>query len=68
PRYRWLAVVFFVLAMAVGYSRIYLAAHFFIDVYVGSIIGVVFTILVVMLMRRYPGYFYPRSHAATKMD
>jgi len=31
----------------------YLAAHFFLDVYAGSIIGVLFTILVVAVMRSY---------------
>jgi membrane-associated phospholipid phosphatase len=55
---RWFGVLFFVLALLVGYSRIYLAAHFFLDVYVGSIIGVVFTILVVLLMRKYAHLFY----------
>jgi len=34
----WLLAV---LAMLVGYSRVYLAVHFPVDVYVGSIIGVV---------------------------
>lgn len=61
PRYKWVAILFFALALLVGYSRMYLAAHFFIDVYVGSIIGVVFTILVVSVMRRYPHYFYRRT-------
>jgi membrane-associated phospholipid phosphatase len=32
--------LFFVLALLIGYSRIYLSQHFFEDVYVGSIIGV----------------------------
>jgi membrane-associated phospholipid phosphatase len=65
PKYKWLALVCFALAMLVGYSRMYLAAHFFLDVYVGSIIGVVFTILVVSLMRRYPHYFYRRRKSET---
>lgn len=37
--------VYFVLAVLVGYSRIYLSQHFAIDVLVGSIIGVSVTIL-----------------------
>ena len=38
-KYRYWGLVFFLLALATAYSRLYLAAHFFIDVYVGSIIG-----------------------------
>ena len=34
------------MAILVGYSRIYLSQHFFEDVYAGSIIGVVITIIV----------------------
>ncbi len=34
-------LVFFIMALLVCYSRVYLAAHFFEDVYVGSIIGTV---------------------------
>jgi len=32
--------LFFIIALSVGYSRMYLAQHFFLDIYVGSIIGV----------------------------
>jgi len=39
-------LVFFVLAFLAGYSRIYLSQHFFEDVYVGSLIGVITTLLV----------------------
>lgn len=61
PRYKWLGFVFFILALLVGYSRIYLAAHFFHDVYFGSLFGVLFTILVVAIMRKYPHYFFPKQ-------
>lgn len=37
--------VFCILAFLVGYSRIYLSQHFFEDVYAGSLIGVVITII-----------------------
>ena len=60
PKDKWWGLIFFILAMLVGYSRIYLAAHFFLDVYVGSIIGVFFNILVLMIMRKYTQYFYKR--------
>ena len=35
----WLTVLSFILAVSVGYSRIYLAQHFFLDVYFGAMIG-----------------------------
>jgi len=40
-KHRWVGMLFFVLAITVGYSRMYLAAHFFEDVYLGSIVGTV---------------------------
>lgn len=42
-KYRGYGLLFFVMAITVGYSRIYLAAHLFEDVYAGSIFGVVTT-------------------------
>ncbi|MEL6969163.1 MAG: phosphatase PAP2 family protein [Bacteroidota bacterium] len=36
-----LSVLFFVLAVLVGYSRMYLSMHFLVDVVMGSIIGIV---------------------------
>ena len=49
PRYRAWGLLFFSLALVVAYSRIYLAAHFFLDVYVGSIIGTFFSIFAVSI-------------------
>ncbi len=37
--------LFFILALLIGYSRIYLSQHFFEDVYAGSLIGVVITLI-----------------------
>lgn len=61
PRYKVFGLVFLLLGLLVGYSRLYLAAHFFHDVYFGSLLGVIFTLLIVSLMRRYPHYFYRKS-------
>jgi len=58
PRFRWLGIILFLLALAVGYSRMYLAAHFFLDVYVGSIIGATFTIGIMAVMNRLSGRFF----------
>lgn len=47
---KWLKLFCFVLALIVGYSRIYLSQHFFQDVYAGSLIGVVSTIIIYILI------------------
>ena len=38
------SILLFIVALAVGYSRMYLSEHFFEDVIVGSVIGVLITI------------------------
>lgn len=40
------SLFFFLLALACGYSRIYLGQHFFLDVYAGSIAGTILAFLV----------------------
>ena len=42
---RTLKFLFFILAFLIGYSRMYLSQHFLIDIYFGSLIGVIFTTL-----------------------
>lgn len=39
---RWVSLIYLLLAIGVGYSRIYLGSHFLEDVLAGSIIGIVF--------------------------
>lgn len=63
PRYRWLGAFFFLFAISVAYSRMYLAAHFFADVYVGSIIGGIFTIGIIAIMNRLRGRFFTETIA-----
>ncbi len=38
-KYRFLGVVFFLMALSVAYSRMYLSQHFYADIYTGSMIG-----------------------------
>ncbi len=45
----WGVVLFFV-ALIIGFTRIYLLQHFFLDVYVGSILGLICTFIVVWLL------------------
>lgn len=51
--------LFFTLALLVGYSRIYLSQHFFEDVYAGSVIGTVVTLIV---------YFYINKSKKSWLD
>jgi membrane-associated phospholipid phosphatase len=50
---QWELPLFF-LALMVAYSRIYLAQHFFVDVYVGSLIGVVSALFAYWLINTAP--------------
>ena len=61
PRYRAYGIVFFIFALLVGYSRMYLAAHFFSDVYVGSILGTGFTVTLVSVLRYYQPRFFRKE-------
>lgn len=63
-RYRAFGLLFFILAMAVCYSRMYLAAHFFDDVYAGSLIGTVTTTLLFYYMEKNKGRFFSKTSAA----
>jgi len=49
-KYRFFGLLFFMLALMVAYSRIYLAAHFFEDIYTGSLIGAFTTTLLFAVM------------------
>ncbi|MBA3829244.1 MAG: phosphatase PAP2 family protein [Taibaiella sp.] len=57
-RYRWLGLCFFVIALSVAYSRMYLAAHFFADVYAGSILGSIAALIIFTIMNHYKPRFF----------
>lgn len=42
---KMLGVVYFLIALLIAFSRVYLSLHFFLDIYFGSIIGVIATVL-----------------------
>jgi membrane-associated phospholipid phosphatase len=59
----WQKILFFCLAIIIGFSRVYLSQHFFEDVYVGSIIGVVFSSIAAYI------FFYSKfSVKLTKLE
>jgi len=60
-KYRWVGFCFFIVAISVCYSRLYLAAHFFADVYVGSMIGAVGTTVIFAVMLHYRSRFFKRG-------
>lgn len=62
-KYKRFGILFFALALTVGYSRIYLAAHFFGDVYAGSVVGTLFSALMLALLRRYQHVFFKNSRS-----
>lgn len=51
-RYQSIGLLLFMAALMVAYSRVYLAVHFFDDVWVGSILGTVFSILAIRIFYR----------------
>ena len=56
-KYSRFGFLFFMLALGVGYSRIYLTAHFFEDVYAGSIIGGIVTTIIYSFMYQFKARF-----------
>jgi len=51
-KHRYWGALFFLVALAIGYSRIYLSQHFFSDVYAGSIIGTLGCLLLFWIVSR----------------
>ena len=54
PQKRLVGLLFFLLALLVGLSRIYLVQHFMKDVYAGSLLGVFIAILAYRVQQRFP--------------
>ncbi len=50
---KWLKFLFLLFAIVVAFSRMYLLQHFLLDVYFGSIIGVLFGVLTYLVGRAY---------------
>ena len=58
---RGLKLLCFLLAIAAGYSRIYLSQHFLEDVYAGSLIGTITTLMVFLFMQKRQAPWLERS-------
>lgn len=51
---KWVGFTFFMFALIVGVSRIYLVQHFLKDVYLGAIMGVIIAILIYQISLKFP--------------
>ena len=49
---KYWGAVFFILAVAIGYSRMYLSEHFFEDVTAGSVLGIIVTVIWIYFFER----------------
>ncbi|HRP89416.1 MAG TPA: phosphatase PAP2 family protein [Edaphocola sp.] len=47
------AILFFILAVLVAYSRIYLGQHFFVDVFAGSMVGTVLPLIIFLIWEHF---------------
>lgn len=56
-----IAFLFFIAALSVGYSRIYLSQHFLLDVFFGSVIGTLSTLIVFSEATRFKWITIPVS-------
>ena len=45
-------LLFFTIALLVALSRVYLLLHFFVDIYFGSMIGIIIVLVYILLVRR----------------
>lgn len=59
PRKKWGGLVFLILALSVGFSRVYLGQHFFKDIYLGSILGVLLALIFYLLAEKLPARRWP---------
>jgi len=58
---KWMKIVALVAALLVAYSRMYLSQHFLIDVYFGSIFGIISGLLGIYLMSKPQNYWIDKS-------
>ena len=60
-RRTWVSMVLLSVALLVGISRMYLLEHFWIDVYFGSLVGILITLLVYIVLQK------PMIHSDSKL-
>lgn len=58
---KYIKLILLILSLIVGFSRIYLSQHFFIDVLAGSLIGVLITLICIYFMNNQKKIWFERS-------
>ncbi|MDH5599438.1 MAG: phosphatase PAP2 family protein, partial [Cyclobacteriaceae bacterium] len=53
---KYISALSFILALTVGFSRVYLLQHFFVDIYFGAILGVIATVMAVITANKILSY------------
>jgi membrane-associated phospholipid phosphatase len=61
-------LILFFIALVVAYSRMYLAAHFYLDIFVGSMLGTVTTLFCFALMRRWSNRSFRIERSYTRTN
>jgi len=64
---KWFSLLAICLAMLAALSRVYLLQHFFVDVYVGSILGVFSVLIAYVIVDRYFVKKYPTLQQGLKL-
>lgn len=64
---KWCSILTICLAILVALSRVYLLQHFFVDVYVGSILGVISVLIAYAIVNRYLVQKYPTLQRSLKL-
>lgn len=53
-KHKWLGIPFFFMALGVALSRVYLVQHFFEDIYIGAIVGILTAMMIYFIQLRIP--------------
>jgi membrane-associated phospholipid phosphatase len=57
-KHAWIGLPFFFMALLICYTRLYLGAHFFADVFAGSIVGTTVTRFCFAILRRFSNWSF----------
>ena len=58
---KYLKLIFFFIALLVAYSRIYLSWHFLEDIFAGSLIGIIITLITYLIINRSKALWFNNS-------
>lgn len=67
-RKKYMGILLFLAAILVGYSRVYLAQHFPIDVLIGALIGTLFATLSIIFLKKEIKFYVPKNNSYKLLD